>query len=61
MVQSKIRNISDGIMPRLVVVSKTWPVPDILSAYDAGQRNFGENYPQELVEKASQVYGRPSP
>jgi uncharacterized pyridoxal phosphate-containing UPF0001 family protein len=60
-VQNKIRNISDGMTPRLVVVSKTWPVSDILSLYDAGQRNFGENYLQELVEKAFQVNDSPSP
>jgi uncharacterized pyridoxal phosphate-containing UPF0001 family protein len=29
---------------RLVAVSKTKPVSDILEAYDAGQRHFGENY-----------------
>jgi pyridoxal phosphate enzyme (YggS family) len=35
----------------LVVVSKTKPVTDIQEAYDAGQRVFGENQVQELVEK----------
>jgi len=35
----------------LVAVSKTKPVSDILELYDAGQRDFGENYVQELVEK----------
>lgn len=31
-------------MPRLVAVSKTKPVNDIIEAYNAGQRHFGENY-----------------
>jgi len=35
----------------LVAVSKTKPVSDILELYQAGQRDFGENYVQELVEK----------
>ncbi len=35
----------------LVAVSKTKPVGDILELYQAGQRAFGENYVQELVEK----------
>ena len=35
----------------LVAVSKTKPVSDLIEAYDAGQRIFGENYVQELVEK----------
>ncbi|MFD2966133.1 YggS family pyridoxal phosphate-dependent enzyme [Sphingobacterium bambusae] len=35
----------------LVAVSKTKPVKDILEAYAAGQRVFGENMVQELLEK----------
>jgi len=35
----------------LVAVSKTKSVSDIQDLYDAGQRDFGENYVQELVEK----------
>ena len=39
--------------PRLVSVSKTKPVSDIIDAYSWGQRHFGENYIQELVEKSA--------
>ncbi len=35
----------------LVAVSKTKPAAMLQEAYDAGQRDFGENYVQELVEK----------
>ncbi len=35
----------------LVAVSKTKPVADIQEAYNAGQRNFGENKIQEMVNK----------
>jgi PLP dependent protein len=35
----------------LVAVSKTKPVEDIRELYDLGQRDFGENYVQELVDK----------
>ncbi len=35
----------------LVTVSKTKPVADLTQAYDAGQRIFGENKIQEMVEK----------
>lgn len=38
--------------PRLVAVSKTKPVALLQAAYDAGQRDFGENYVQELISKA---------
>ena len=37
---------------RLVAVSKTKPSSAIREAYAAGQRDFGENYAQELAEKA---------
>lgn len=40
---------------RLVAVSKKKPSSDILALYDLGVRHFGENYPQELVEKAAEV------
>ena len=39
----------------LVAVSKTKPVEDILELYNLGQRGFGENYVQELVDKAAQL------
>ena len=35
----------------LVAVSKTKPVSDLMEAYEAGQRVFGENKIQEMVEK----------
>jgi hypothetical protein len=35
----------------LVAVSKTKPESDILEAYNAGQRTFGENKIQEMTEK----------
>ncbi|MBQ0124022.1 MAG: YggS family pyridoxal phosphate-dependent enzyme [Bacteroidales bacterium] len=37
---------------KLVAVSKFKPVEDIMAAYNAGQRVFGENRPQELAAKA---------
>ncbi|MEP6674778.1 MAG: YggS family pyridoxal phosphate-dependent enzyme [Ferruginibacter sp.] len=35
----------------LIAVSKTKPVEDIKALYDLGQRDFGENYVQELIDK----------
>jgi pyridoxal phosphate enzyme (YggS family) len=35
----------------LVAVSKTKPIPNLMEAYDAGQRIFGENKIQEMAEK----------
>ncbi|KAG7465417.1 hypothetical protein JOB18_036139 [Solea senegalensis] len=42
-----------SVPPRLVAVSKTKPPEMVVEAYRQGQRNFGENYVNELVEKAS--------
>ena len=39
----------------LVAVSKTKPVEDILELYNLGHRDFGENYVQELAEKAEKL------
>ena len=39
----------------LVAVSKTKPIEDILALYNLGHRDFGENYVQELVEKAERL------
>ena len=39
----------------LVAVSKTKPIELIQEAYNAGQRDFGENYIQELEEKHKQL------
>ncbi len=37
---------------RLVAVTKTKPKEMVMEAYKYGQKNFGENYVQELVEKS---------
>jgi pyridoxal phosphate enzyme (YggS family) len=39
----------------LVAVSKRQPVEKLLEAYRLGQRDFGENYVQELLEKDAQL------
>ena len=47
------KDISEKIT--LVAVSKTKPIKDIQSAYDAGQRAFGENKIQEMVAKYNEL------
>ncbi|EDP69866.1 hypothetical protein FBALC1_10052 [Flavobacteriales bacterium ALC-1] len=39
----------------LVAVSKTKPISDLMEAYNAGQRIFGENKIQEMVDKYGQM------
>lgn len=39
----------------LVAVSKTKPVSDLMEAYEAGQRIFGENKIQEMADKFEQM------
>jgi len=38
---------------QLIAVSKTKPASDIEALYQLGQKDFGENYVQELVDKAT--------
>lgn len=59
-VQARIQRACDvsGRNPadvRLVAVSKTRPAGDVAAAATAGQTLFGENYVQELVDKAGQL------
>lgn len=53
-IRSRIETASKGSNKpvRLVAVSKIKPIEDIITAYESGQRHFGENYVQELDEKA---------
>lgn len=56
-IQSAIKNLHSTLPENvtLVAVSKTKPVSDILQAYEAGQRVFGENKVQEMCEKQPQL------
>ncbi|WP_440905119.1 YggS family pyridoxal phosphate-dependent enzyme [Catenovulum sp. SX2] len=40
---------------QLLAVSKTKPASDVIAAYQAGQRKFGENYAQEGADKVIQL------
>ena len=49
----------DPAAVKLVAVSKTQPADAVREAYAAGQRDFGENYVQELVAKAEALRDLP--
>lgn len=59
MVEDNLKNILSELPPevKLVAVSKFHPVEDILAAYNAGQRRFGENRPQEFAAKVAALPG----
>jgi pyridoxal phosphate enzyme (YggS family) len=48
---TKISKYLSPLKVSLVAVSKSKPASDITDLYKVGQRDFGENYVQELVEK----------
>ena len=48
---SSIKKEIENSDVKLIAVSKTKPIESIVEAYEAGQRLFGENMVQELVEK----------
>ncbi|WPU96296.1 YggS family pyridoxal phosphate-dependent enzyme [Mucilaginibacter sabulilitoris] len=51
----KSLKIETGPGVTLLAVSKTKPATDVQEAYNAGQRQFGENLVQEMVEKYEQL------
>lgn len=53
MIKEQLKQItaSLGANTTLVAVSKTHPIERIMEAYEAGQRDFGENKVQDLVDK----------
>ena len=53
MIKNRLKEIKADLSENitLIAVSKTKPIDAILEAYEAGQRDFGENKVQELVEK----------
>ncbi|HEX7903791.1 MAG TPA: YggS family pyridoxal phosphate-dependent enzyme [Chitinophagaceae bacterium] len=54
-VYRQIKSALDKRKVTLVAVSKTKPIGDIKELYDLGHRDFGENYVQELIDKAGQL------
>jgi len=52
-ISANLTSIKSGLPENvtLVAVSKTKPISDLMEAYNAGQRIFGENKIQEMVEK----------
>jgi pyridoxal phosphate enzyme (YggS family) len=52
-IQNNLQSIQASLPEKvtLVAVSKTKPVSDLMEAYEAGQRIFGENKIQEMTEK----------
>ncbi|MBC7617063.1 MAG: YggS family pyridoxal phosphate-dependent enzyme [Pedobacter sp.] len=51
----KYKSELDEVKVKLVAVSKNHPVDAVIAAYTVGQRIFGENLVQEMVEKAAQL------
>ncbi|WP_055436526.1 YggS family pyridoxal phosphate-dependent enzyme [Lacinutrix algicola] len=56
-IQQNLNNIKQTLPEHvtLVAVSKTKPVSDLMEAYNAGQRIFGENKIQEMADKFEQM------
>jgi PLP dependent protein len=53
-IADNIKSLKKETVPinvKLIAVSKTKPAEEVQEAYDAGQRLFGENMVQEMVEK----------
>lgn len=57
-IETNIQELQGELSPigvKLIAVSKTKPIEDILQAYQAGQRDFGENQVQEMLGKYEEL------
>lgn len=56
-IKENLQQIKNSIPEKvtLIAVSKTKPIAAILEAYQAGQRDFGENKIQEMVDKYEEL------
>jgi len=56
-IKENLLQIKNTLPPNvtLVAVSKTKPNEAVMEAYQVGQKDFGENYVQELVDKQEQL------
>ncbi|WP_256013018.1 YggS family pyridoxal phosphate-dependent enzyme [Desertivirga xinjiangensis] len=52
---TELKKETDRLHVKLIAVSKTKPKEEIMEAYQAGQRIFGENQVQELVDKYEEL------
>ena len=48
-------NIADNTIPKIIVVSKTFPILDILPLIEYGHIHYGENKVQEALDKWTEV------
>ena len=56
MIKDNINSILSELKnSKLIAVSKTKPVEDIMEAYEEGIRDFGENHVQEILEKIDKL------
>ena len=56
MIKDNIKSILSELKnSKLIAVSKTKPVEDIMEAYEEGIRDFGENHVQEILEKIDKL------
>ncbi|KAI0094378.1 hypothetical protein BDY19DRAFT_880787 [Irpex rosettiformis] len=51
-IRARVQAAAPQNQPKLIAVSKIKPASDVYACYLNGQRDFGENYVQELEEKA---------
>ncbi len=56
-IQDFLKKNPSLVKPTVIAVSKRQPVEKIRELYDLGQRDFGENYLSEALDKQSQLQG----
>ena len=54
-INSKIFKLHDNYKPKIIAISKTFKINDILPLIEHGHRDFGENKVQEALEKWTEL------
>ena len=54
-IELKLNNLKKNKVPKIIAVSKTFPMDKILPLINSGHNDFGENKVQETLEKWSEI------
>ncbi len=54
-IELKLNNLGKNEIPKIIAVSKTFPIEKILPLIEYGHNDFGENKVQETIDKWSQI------
>ena len=55
LIKSKVNDLNNNKLPKIIAVSKTFPIENVLPLIEYGHLDFGENKVQEALDKWSDI------